>query len=813
MIVNKSKWELWAPAILVAASGACAGVFVAAVLKGSNFYTAIALETGAIAFLLFWWIYSKVVSRLLGRDLKAILWADSISYLPAIILLSYLYLSQFPTLFSQHHLLRTLPRLVIGMIVAIKAISYVGLRFSSIKFVSLVLISFIAAVFRAGFIRGPLLGKLLSLEFVLWWQFFLVVGLFMWNAIAAGSVRHWLRATAWTLAALIATRLATGFLMPVKPPAPSLDTIVSRLPECPPFPLLKENNKLRYRRLRIADQVRDALILPPLGAAEAELTVPPQAQLRVGMGILPAVWDQEGDGVNFIVEIKAGESSKKMMSLYLDPKGYPEHRGWVDRFIDLSPYEGQTVSVTFRTEGGPQIRTPFNRQPDTRFDYSVFSEPRLVVPNPGHPNVVLILLDTLRSDHVGAYGYQRDTTPNLDALANEGVLFEQTVSQSSWTMPSVATVFTSLYPSEHGLTSINRPFLDDRFDTIAEDFSRAGYETAAVSATPIISDQGGFGQGFRTFDETCYQMLDIAGAECVTDAAIEWINKASGPFFIYLHYYDPHSPYNAPPPFRTMFDPAYVPAGLPLKNGEGHYFDQIIRYMGHSGLTDRELKYMIALYDGDIRYADDNVGRLLKRLRASGDNTVIAVIADHGEEFMEHGHLMHGHTLYSEALNVPFILKTPGSSHAGQRIKQIVRLIDVAPTLLEAAGLAVSAQMHGQSVLPLLNGEGLPRVVFSEVYDFRDIYALRDGSVAYIMGARKEHPQGSALFDLSCDPGEMHDIAEREQALTGKMSMALGEFLKALQRPKLPPRSIDELTRKRLEALGYLDPKTGKLKK
>lgn len=805
--------RVWAPAIPVAVSGASAGLFVSAVFNGSSLYSVLAVEIGAIAFLLFWWAYGKIVSRLLGRNLSTVLWADSISYLPALILLSYLYLSKFPTMISQYHLIRTLPPLVMGLILTIKAISYIGFRFSSGKFIALAVISLVAAIVEAGLSKGPLLGNLYSLEFILWCQFFLVAGFFLWNAIVAISRRRWLRATAWVFAALISTRFAVEFLIPAKKSVGSLETIVLRLPECPPFPLLKEKSPHKYRRVRIADQLRDALILPPPGAADGEFKVPPQAQLRVGMGILPAVWDQAGDGVNFVVEIQSGESSKRLLSLYLDPKAYDSDRGWVDRFIDLSAYEGQNVHVTFKTEGGPPVAAPFARQPDTRFDYAVFSEPRLVVPKSDRPNVVLILIDTLRRDHLGAYGHQRDVSPNLDALANEGVLFEQAVSQASWTLPSVATVFTSLYPTEHGLTNIARPFLDDRFETIAEDFSNAGYETAAISATPVISDQVGFGQGFRTFDETCYPLLDITSAECVTDAAIQWVNKASGPYFLYLHYYDPHSPYNAPPPYRTMFDPVYAPGSRYLAKGEGHYYDQIIRYMGHSALNDREIQYMISLYDGEVRYTDENVGRILTRLKAAGDNTVIAVISDHGEEFMEHGHLLHGHSLYAEQVNVPFILKLPGSLHIGQRIKQIVRLIDVAPTLLEAAGLAISKQMRGISVLPLLNGEGPARVAFSEVYDFRDIYALRDGPVKYIRGSHKNNPQAQSLFDLDHDPGERHDIADRESVLAGKMSRELDEFLKTMQRPNLPPRSPDELTKQRLEALGYLNPKTRKLKK
>jgi arylsulfatase A-like enzyme len=393
-------------------------------------------------------------------------------------------------------------------------------------------------------------------------------------------------------------------------------------------------------------------------------------------------------------------------------------------------------------------------------------EPRL--------NLLLIGVDTLRPDHLGCYGYDRNTSPYIDELAERGVLFENVVAPSPWTLPSFATVFTSLYPSQHGANG-SRSALRENIPTLASILQANGYATGAVVNAPYLKAHHGVDRGFDT-----YYMTPPEGrtADGTTRDALEWIDKhRDRPFFMFAHYFDPHIPYEPPAPYDTLFDPEYTgrirspynPRGLPRFRDRG--FEQM------ESLSEADWNRIRSLYDGEIAFTDKAVGDLLKGLdeRGLSDNTLIVFLSDHGEEFFEHHGFEHGHSLYDELIKVPMIFSLPGVLPEKTRVARQVRLLDVEPTLLDMLGLAPWTEPEGVSILPLMTGAGdlafpgapllPPEIGLSEAilyggerkslsaYPWKLIYSVKEDSIAF--------------FNLADDPGEIADISgEATEALS-----------------------------------------------
>ncbi|MGH0035996.1 MAG: sulfatase [Myxococcota bacterium] len=414
------------------------------------------------------------------------------------------------------------------------------------------------------------------------------------------------------------------------------------------------------------------------------------------------------------------------------------------------------------------------------------------------PNLVLVSLDTLRADHLGLYGYARDTSPNLDALADRSVVFEMALSHSSHTAPAHRALFQARTVSR---TTQTHPVL-------AEVLAEAGYQTAAFTGAGKVSAKLGFDRGFQHFEE------EIRGFGASFPRIESWIEaEASPPFFLFLHTYDVHLPYDPPPPFDTLFSDDYEgPVAGPrtreivrkvLRYGE--YED----YEGELELTPEDRAEMVALYDGGIRYTDRFIARLEAALRARGvwDDTVVAIVSDHGEEFWDHDSLAHGLTLYQEVLHVPLILRLPGAfgaDSAGRRVAEPVRLMDLAPTLLELAGVEPPDAFRGRSLVPLLDGEALPAAFFLGEID--QATALVRHPWKLIRRPRLQH---SELYLLSEDPGEVDDLAEARPGRTRELEGELRRLMKAPDRgrvePVNPARVDDDELREQLRALGYVE--------
>ncbi len=443
---------------------------------------------------------------------------------------------------------------------------------------------------------------------------------------------------------------------------------------------------------------------------------------------------------------------------------------------------------------------------------------------PGRPaakNLLLVLIDTLRADHLAIYDREtRVKTPSLDRLAAESMVFSRPLAQENWTKPSVATLLTGLYPETHG-TKNEKHVLPRTATMISEHLRSLGFATAAFVANGYISSKFGFQRGWDAW--TNYVREGKANrAQFVMDDAVAWLGRrpADKPFFLYVHTIDPHVPYIPPAKYRAMYDDG-------LYNGpvQGVRTAKLLEQIKTGGvkLSARDRFRLEALYDGEISYHDDHFGRLYDALAAAKmlEDTLIIITADHGEEFFEHGSVGHGHSMYEELLHVPLIFRLPGASpqERGATCPADVGLVDVMPTACGILGVECPEGLEGRSLAPLLAGDpadGWPRAAFSDFLDGQRVARL--GRWKLILRGLS-----TTLFDLQEDPRETEDLsASRPITLAmmqGLLGMHQGRFVPTGDvgtRPgtggKAPARkaheaeetTIDPETRKQLEALGYM---------
>lgn len=443
----------------------------------------------------------------------------------------------------------------------------------------------------------------------------------------------------------------------------------------------------------------------------------------------------------------------------------------------------------------------------------------------GPPNVVVVLIDTLRADHLGCYGHSQPTSPRIDALAGEGTLFENAVAQSSWTGPSVASLFTSHYPSRHGMVRFGSS-LDAGLPTLAEELRRGGYQTLAVSANfAFVSRRTGLLRGFDRVEELSRragpgehaELLGLASVpgSTVTERAIELLaNVGDGPFFLYVHYMDPHSGYEGHEPDpRRLASLAYQG---PV-DGSTEQLRTIVR--GELAIGAADLERLVSLYDGEIARVDTEVGRLLDHLRERGlyDDSLIVLLSDHGEEFQDHGSFFHMFTLYREQIHVPLIVRTPGGS-GGVRVPELVELVDVGPTLLELVGLGDARPSDGVSLVPLLRGSAAADPTDPERVAFSELHA--DPQVAPVWRAKRHRaalttphfgllagsePEALELYDLTGDPRQQQDLAREDASRLGMLSRRLSEQATNVWEAAPSPERLEAPDVERLRALGYLE--------
>ncbi len=427
------------------------------------------------------------------------------------------------------------------------------------------------------------------------------------------------------------------------------------------------------------------------------------------------------------------------------------------------------------------------------------------------PSLVLISLDTLRADRLGCYGYQRDTSPTLDRLAGEAVLFEYAVSQANETVRSHRSLLTSAYPAE-AMARRDRVMLATRL-------REAGFATGAFTDGGPMSKDFGFHQGFDQFEEWGN------GLDLKRNQALKWLDSLphGRRFFLFVHCFDIHAPYAPPPAYREIFGKGNPSRIEPKQTAEIGRRIRNILSEDQGAVTGERLELsrddrlrMSDLYDCGIRYTDEMLDQLLRDLDSRGllENTIIVVLSDHGEEFWDHGSVLHGHTLYQEMTHVPLIVRVPGLP--ARRVAEPVALIDLQPTLLELLGVDAAGDAKGVSLAPLLRGEAAARgggPLISEGMEPGHYSVIEQGFKLI----RRPDRQLYELYDLEADPDEKVDIAWREPDRVARMSQVMRshhEALLALPRPgspKAPPpgEQLDPRTVDRLRELGYLEPEPG----
>jgi arylsulfatase A-like enzyme len=399
------------------------------------------------------------------------------------------------------------------------------------------------------------------------------------------------------------------------------------------------------------------------------------------------------------------------------------------------------------------------------------------------PNLLLISIDTLRADRLGAWGYGRATSPHIDALAREAVVFEDAQAGSSWTLPTLASLMTSLYSSTHRCWT-HLTALGEDYETLAELLEASGWKTAAVVNHVLLSRRHGLHQGFESYDESLIEENFLESHAAVTSPQVtrkglDWLAQGRDqpePWFLWLHYFDPHALYRA-----------------------------------HQGLSDAfGTERPSDLYDGEIAFTDRAIGHLLAGLAKLGmaERTVVLLFADHGEEFGDHGGTAHGHTLHRELLHVPLLIRAPG--FAPRRVSAPVRQVDVMPTALELLGLPVPEGLEGTSLLAAMRGEPLPDLpVLGELRQsplHRSDSLQRGGWKLLVDRARKR----TALYDLKRDPGEHEDVATSDPDRVREMrdeleAMIAGARRKAGSYRKAEPLTPLEDETESLRQLGYIE--------
>ena len=548
-----------------------------------------------------------------------------------------------------------------------------------------------------------------------------------------------------------------------------------------------------------------------------------------------AVGTVEDGPVTFQVGLSRDGGGSDSEVVLLERTVTTPHR-WESSPVDLEEFSGQRVNLSLSVQADTARALGFWGAPVIRA--------RSVVPQAGGAGadppqgVILIIGDTLRRDHLDLYGYGRPTAPVLSRMAGEGVFFQDTQSQASWTKVSVPSILTSLYPTTHGITQI-----PDRMPasavTIAEAYRQAGYATWATSSVAFSGQMSNLHQGVEVLHESASVRDEgIKTARPFSDRLLSWLEEhREVPFFVFLHVMDPHSPFEPRPPYNNLWaDPTmkevyqremdrareFMPEGLMKVQG--------MPTRGEMEQADIDIEPYLSheydWYDGSIRGMDAEIGRLMEKLDQLGlaERTLVAFISDHGEEFLEHGRHWHGNSVYGEMTNVPLILHWPAHLTAGKVVEETVQSIDLMPTLLELSLLSPPETAQGQSLVPLL-GEGFPepwqsRPAFSERVrqgtrsdddDTQvDSLAIVTDGWKLIHNVKKpdDFPEYE-LFDHHNDPLNLQDVAQENPEVVERLSRQLDEWHEQALAARLPSdeeatgsMSVEEL--ERLRSLGYI---------
>lgn len=573
------------------------------------------------------------------------------------------------------------------------------------------------------------------------------------------------------------------------------------------------------KKIKVENNVtHNVLMAPAPTRLLVPCRIPARAVLKFGIGFFERISESAQDTVTFRIAFEFEGQRSVLFTRTVHP-GLAQKEEIVSwQSVNLAKRAGQTGRFVLETEG-----TGGNPAP------AFWANPQIVrseaEPSAGRvpPNIILISIDTLRADHLRCYGYARETSPAMDVLASDSALFLNARSHAPYTLSSHASILTGLLPTSHQVLQLDQN-LDASAVTLADRFRSEGYLTAAITGGGQVSARYGLAKGFDLFDERAWVHKDNDLAGLHFGRVANWLKEnRPSPFFLFIHTYQPHDPYDAPAPWGRMFlreDAPWTSADLQIILGSG--FRELFKK-----LSPAETENLIGLYDGEIRYTDEAlIGPLVSLLRDLGlyDRSIIVLTSDHGEKFNEHYGWVHAHTLYDEEIHVPLIIKFPASLHRGLRVEDSVRSVDIAPTLLEAAGVGFKASdIDGASLMGRLEGgraEDRPVLSYLPgglIDDIPEKISLIEGGNKLILN--KRYPAGAytyfvpppppqadvELFDLTVDPAETRNGAEGKSVLVRRLFEALKPFQDRLAAAGKSKRfRMDEALKEKLRSLGYV---------
>ncbi len=591
---------------------------------------------------------------------------------------------------------------------------------------------------------------------------------------------------------------------------PSLAAIAEK------YPLLDlgagKNPLLIKKKIVMGPLEENVLLAPPRSLFRFKVMVPKGSALEFAYGIYwakdPARKSKGRRDVEFLVRAQTrGREDllfRRKMTLMADHNLVYNHKK-----IDLSPLAGQKVTLEFITRGDQD-------------SLALWFNPIIFKPQPEPRNVILISLDTLRADHLGCYGYSRATSPNMDKLAADSVLFRNTFAPAPWTLPSHMSMLTGLDCINHQVYRVTDR-LDPTIPTLADFFRRRSFITGAFTGGVLVRGLFGFSNGFDSFRihgviSPEHQATNLA------QSAIPWIEENfEKNFFLFLHTYQIHDPYATPEPFDTQF----------LDPGAELHSINLLAYLHHNRdrfkppVSEAWRRNIVGLYDAEVRYTDEAlIAPLVAQLKKLGlyDRTMIVITADHGEEFYEHGGWLHTHSIHQELIRVPLLVKFPGSRDAGKRVERYARLTDIMPTILKEMSVDFSPKdLDGKNLGPLIEGAetGPQRPVRCELAGIITNHVPRKRSVTRdtyrVISNDAYTPQDLAYFafpppplvpleiyDLSADPGEAKNLVLNRPDLARELLKYLEDSFKPRRKTVGGTALLTPEIKEELKALGYI---------
>ncbi len=540
---------------------------------------------------------------------------------------------------------------------------------------------------------------------------------------------------------------------------------------------------------------RQALALRAPTTMSYYLEVPQRGRFVFGLGA-------EGEARGITARVRVTPEGGEASELFHPTPG----ASWNDQSLDLARFAGQVVRLDLEVSGEGAGRV-------------AFSTPAIMVPPPevaARPaevrNVVVLLIDTMRADKLRPWNPEtRVRTPTIDRIAQHGVVFEQAQAPENWTKPSCASVLTGLTPMTHGAKT-DEARLPASAELVSEVFDAANFATGSFIANGYVSDRFGFDQGWDDYHNFIRDGGSTEAEDVFTQAGNFIESHKDERFFVYIQTIDPHVPYDPPDEYLRMYDTSEYSGPIQPRQ-TADLLEQAKRNAITFGPADR--RRLEALHDGEISYHDHYLGEFLERLGQLGvaDDTLLVVVADHGEEFNEHGSWGHGHSIFQELLNVPLMFYMPGRLPEGRRVAHTVSTINVAQTVLDLTGVRGLSRAEGRSLVPdLLGGVAPgPQVAFSDFQDIRRV--VRAGRYKLVVRANLS----SVIFDLEEDPGERHERQVHELPIAGRYTrILLGQYLGAQNRGQwlsshqqaageleAENAEMDDTIRAQLRALGY----------